>query len=62
MQLIIDHDITMLIDRNAGLIQPQVIGIGATSYCEQKVGAANLTTCPEFCFFICGTTCCVMKK
>ena len=24
--------------------------------------AEMLTTCPEFCFFICGITCCVMKK
>ena len=34
----------MLIDRNAGLIEPKVIGIGTTSYCEQEMGPANLGT------------------
>jgi hypothetical protein len=34
----------MLIDRNAGLIEPEVIGIGTTSYCEQEMGPANLGT------------------
>ena len=32
----------MLIDRNAGLVEPEVIGIGTTSYCEQEMGPANL--------------------
>src|ERR1700676_1085158 len=43
-QLIIDLDVTMLIDRNAGLLESQVIGIGATSYCEQEMGPVNLGT------------------
>src|SRR6476659_8559997 len=43
-QLIIDLDVTMLIDSNAGLVDPEVIGIGATSYCEQEMGPANLGT------------------
>src|SRR5271166_6228940 len=50
-QLIIDLDVTMLINRNAGLIEPQVIGIGTTSYCKQEVGAANR-----------GTAACAVKR
>src|SRR4029077_2093295 len=43
-QLIIYLDVTMLIDRNAGLVEAEVIGIGTTSYGKQEMGPANLGT------------------